>query len=58
MRLHENKQLSKDIIDLTAFKENISIEVVEKYYYVYLDIKAINMLNYSLMQEDKLWEND
>ena len=30
MKLHQNKQLFKNIIDLTAAKENIPPEVVEK----------------------------
>jgi predicted nucleotidyltransferase component of viral defense system len=41
MKLHQNKQLFKNIIDLTAAKENIPPEVVEKDYYVVLALKLL-----------------
>lgn len=41
MRLHENEKLFKDIIELTASKENISTEIIEKDYYVILALKIL-----------------
>ena len=41
MRLHENEKLFKNIVELTALKENISSEIIEKDYYVILALKKL-----------------